>query len=296
MTIAKILTEGPLVTCMAEMALVPQGIEEMLRWVQSRRPECVPPDPERVTDGVVVDIPPIDLHGRRLLAKLLPHPLTEGTRLLSDNELLVEIAGRKCYDSWGEKAGRKTNAEYIAHTQSGDIPHASVEYHPKMTFFIAGVSRRVSHELIRHYVGADRTEEGSPSQESTRYVEHAGWYVAHPAIVNSLVELRYFGDAMDDNYADYRSYIARRFADYGGAPKGMDRKRIFESASAYLSHACETSFIWTTNPVALAKLFRERDHEAADLEFRRLARVWKKLCLERWPNVFCQPWMRGEEK
>jgi len=177
------------------------------------------------------------------------------------------------------------------------VPHASIMYHAKMTFFIAGVSRRVSHELIRHYVGADRDEEGSPSQESTRYVEHAGYFVAHPQILDSEEELAEFTKEMQRSYDGYLRYIARQteraIARTGEPPKGMDRKRIFESASPYLSHACETSFIWTTNPVALAKLFRERDHDAADLEMRRLARAWKSVCLARWPGLFPQPWMRG---
>ena len=172
----------------------------------------------------------------------------------------------------------------------------------KMSFFIGGVSRRVSHELIRNYVGADRDEEGSPSQESTRYTHHYGFYIAHPAILKPIgdsdgADLEYFRVAMQSNYDRYIEYIDRRVADFkekhkGEEPRGMDRKRIYESASPYLSHACETSWVWTSNPIALAKMFRERDNDGADLEFRRLAKVWKRLCVERWPNLFPQPWMR----
>jgi intein/homing endonuclease len=171
----------------------------------------------------------------------------------------------------------------------------SILYHAKMTFFVAGVSRRLSHELIRHYVGADRMEEGSPSQESTRYVEHSGQYIAHPRVVASAQELEEFQHTCDANYSDYRGYIDReviRFVDaYDAKPSGMSRKRIFESASSLLLQSCATSFVWTTNPIALAKLVRERQHEAADLEFQRLAKVWKKIAVEAWPNLFPQPWM-----
>ena len=267
----KILTAAPVVTCIAEMQLQPPGLRDMVEWVRSRAPECIPDE--------YVD-----------WASLFPHDGMEDERCVSDNELLVELAGRKCYNSFGLKAGKKTNREYIANTQAGDVPHASIMYHAKMSFFIAGVSRRVSHELIRHYVGADRTEEGSPSQESTRYVEHAGFYVAHPAIIDDQEELGFFATEMGRNYTAYRAFIDRRVAafegEHGETPKGMDRKRIFESASPYLSHACETSFIWTANPISLAKMFKERDHDAADLEFRRLMKVWKPVCLERWSNLF----------
>jgi|SRR6185295_3587191 len=274
----RILTEEPVVALIGQMALCPEGVNEMAEWVRSRRPECMPDDYDPADDG--------------RWRTLFPH---NHTASLSGNELLVELSGRKCYDSFGLKAGKKTNAEYIANTQAGDVPHASIMYHAKMSFFIAGVSRRVSHELIRHYVGADRTEEGSPSQESTRYVEHSGCYVAHPAILDNADELGEFHESMADNYRDYRRYINRRSdhfeAAHGKRPTGMDRKRIFESASPYLSHACETSFVWTTNPIALAKMFRERDHEAADLEYLRLARKWKRFCKATWPGLFPQPWM-----
>jgi len=277
--VIKILKEEPVVSVIAESALDTAGINEMAKWVHSRRPECMP-------DDYVPDDPDA-------WRTLFPRDVTAE----SSNELLVELAGRKCYDSFGLKAGRKSNAEYIANTQAGDVPHASIMYHAKMTFFIAGVSRRVAHELIRHYVGADRTEEGSPSQESTRYVEHSGCYIAHPAILDDPEELALFASAMGRNYTEYRDYIERRTTAYqrdhiGAKPIGMEKKRIFESASPYLSHACETSFVWTSNPIALAKMFRERDHEAADLEYLRLARKWKRLCAQRWPGLFPQPWMR----
>lgn len=285
---AKVVVDEPIVTPLAHMQLIEPGLHEMISWCQSRAPRCVPEE-YHLTQSPYVLFPH---EGYRVDA-----PEGAPGELLTGNELLVELAGRKCYNSFGHKAGRKSNREYIEHTQSGDVPHASIMYHAKMSFFIAGVSRRVSHELIRHYVGADRDEEGSPSQESTRYVENAGFYIAHPAIRDNPIELGLFRTDMTRNYVSYRDYIDRRVTVYarenGSEPTGMDRKRIFESASPLLSHAVETSFIWTTNPSALAKMFRERDHEAADLEYLRFARKWKQLCLETWPNLFPQPWMRS---
>jgi len=261
------------------MELMPEGIEQMLDWVRDRRPECLPENP--------------------MVKDLFPHDMKdEQGRDLTGNELLVELAGRKCYDSFGLKAGRKSNAAYIANTQDGDIPHASIMYHAKFSFFIGGVSRRVSHELIRHYVGADRDEEGSPSQESTRYVEHAGRYIAHPTVIDEQEELHNFMADMNHNYIRYRQYIDRRSAAHKAIhnedPKGMARKRIFESASSFLSHSCETSFIWTTNPIALAKMLRERHNLAADREYQRLAGIWKKVALQTWPNLWPQAWMKAE--
>lgn len=262
----------PTVAVLADMTLDYEGVGQMVEWVRTHRPDCIAPDYKDATD-------------------LFPHKAeSEGGRELSGNELLVELSGRKCYDSFGKKAGRKSNKEYIENTQSGNVKHASIMYHAKMTFFLAGISRRVSHELIRNYVGADRDEEGSPSQESTRFTHHYGWFIAPPRIIKDPSKMKKFEISMQWAYDDYQRFIAEEMQEYelqkGETPKGMDRKRIYEAASHLLHHSAETSFIWTTNPVALAKLFRERGDEAADLEFQRLVKVWKPLALSRWPNLF----------
>lgn len=285
-----ILTGEPTVSVVAEMKLDMPGVVEMAEWVRAHRPECLPDDFDAQ----------LDVYHKAI--RLFPHGGQKEGGSLTHNELLVELAGRTCYHSFGLKAGKKSNAEYIANTQAGDIVHASIMYHAKMSFFIGGVSRRVSHELIRNYVGADRDEEGSPSQESTRFTHHYGFYVAHPFILrddlcaNRRNEQELFRRAMQENYDSYISFVHRQVEKFkkttGAEPKGMDRKRIYESASPYLSHACETSWVWTSNPIALAKMFRERDNDGADLEFRRLAKKWKRICVERWPGLFPQSWMR----
>ncbi len=274
----------PTVAIIAQMEIVPEGIRALRNWLEIYRPDCLPPE----TDG--------DLLG------LLPHDGQEttgdihGFRKITDNEKLVELAGRKCYNSFGLKAGRKRNSEYIQNTQTGDIPHRSIMYHAKLTFLIAGVSRRVSHELIRNYVGADRDEEGSPSQESTRYTHHPGHFIVHPTIEQKGPnEINRFAKAMDEAYGKYLDYIKWHFdagkSLTGSEPKGIERKRIYESGSMFLPHSCETSWMWTTNPVAWAKLIQERENVAADMEIQRLAKRGRLLAVGHAPNLFPQPWM-----
>lgn len=263
----------PTVIPIAEQSLNSQGLREFLDWIAENRPECLP-------EG-----------GGDPIGLLLPHGGLEGTRALTDNEMLVELAGRSCYMSFGAKAGRPSNSAYTGRMLSpSPLPHASVFYHAKMTFFIAGISRRLSHELIRHYVGADRSEEGSPSQESTRYTLHTGHFAVPPKIAGDCWGIERFREAMQHAYDEYLDYVRvheEAWLDrHGEPPKGADRKRIYEAASGFLpSQAC-TSFIWTANPASLHKMFVERCHEAADSEFQRLARKWRDLCHERWPNLF----------
>lgn len=211
------------------------------------------------------------------------------TLLVRRDQKVVVCAN--CYHSYGAKAGRKSNREYIAHTQSGKVPHRSIMYHAKMTFFVAGISRRMTHELIRHYVGADRSEEGSPSMESTRYTEHTGCYVVPPRIIASGEgSINQFREDMATGYAAYLRYLSTEEEAYtkahGFKPKGMDRKRIYESATGMNSWQLATSMMWTANPVSLAHMFMEREDVSADAEFQRLSSVWRKVCQSQWPNLF----------
>lgn len=302
-----ILTGEPVVSCVAEMALNWEGIRDMGRWVKERRPECLPDgyDPDRVKeddgDGGthwVARTTENEGSDQCVLPEvaLFPHDMmrdstTHHTRdFLSDNELLVELAARTCYYSFGLKAGKKDNASYIANTQSGNVKHASIMYHAKMSFFIAGISHRMARDLIRNYVGADRDFEGSPSHESTRYTEHSGIYVAPPHILNDPYEMGFFQNDTQENHNSYTDYIERQVRLYkerhGAEPAGIERKRIYESASMRQAMSGATSLVWTTNPVALRKLFAERCAPEADVEFQRLANKWKRVCLERWPNLF----------
>lgn len=166
-----VITDEPIIEIIAEMKLDDAGVLAMAEWVKRYRPECVPEG----GFSSVLDLLPHD--GReqdpalRGQVDTFHNPI--GRRTVTDNELLCELAGRKCYDSFAEKGAKRTNGEYLASMWTGrGVPHRSTGYHAKMSFFFAHISRRVSHELIRNYVGADRDEEGSPSQESTRFTEH----------------------------------------------------------------------------------------------------------------------------
>jgi thymidylate synthase ThyX len=274
---ATIITDEPIIEVLAEMDLNTTGVMNMARWVERYRPECVP------QGGFLA---PLDL---------VPHDgydvgIDGKARPISANEMLAELAGRKCYDSFAEQAKPRKNGEYLRSMWEGRVPHRSTGYHAKMTFFFAHISRRVSHELIRNYVGSDRDEEGSPSQESTRFTHHPGVYVAHPYLLDKPEELAAFTAEASRNYDFYRLAVQRRInahvEKHGAEPKGLARKRIYESTAGELLMSCGTSFIWTTNPMAMSKFFHERDDEHADMEIARFARAWKKIALERWPNLF----------
>lgn len=282
---ATIIVDEPIIVPIAQMQLMPEGILAMAEWVKKYRPHCVP---EQGFNNVLDLLPHDGMDVDPMYEK--PEGGVDKMRRVTDNEILTELAGRKCYDSFADAGAKRTNSEYLRSMWQGRIPHRSTGYHAKMSFFIAHVSRRVSHELIRNYVGSDRDEEGSPSQESTRFTHHPGTFIAHPHYLDDADELQLFRERAQRNYDEYVTTVGRKVerfrAKNGAEPKGLDRKRIYESSAGDLLMSCGTSFIWTTNPMALTKFFHERDDEAADMEMCRFARTWKKLCFELWPNLF----------
>ena len=92
----------------------------------------------------------------------------------TDGERLAEFAGRLCYMSQHNPAGRST-AEYLQNILRQG--HGSVFEHSTYVVLIEGISRSCSHELVRHRAG------WGYSQLSQRYVDesHAA-FVMPPAI------------------------------------------------------------------------------------------------------------------
>src|SRR5918992_4999350 len=93
----------------------------------------------------------------------------------TDGERLAEFAGRLCYMSQHNPAGRST-AEYLRNILRQG--HGSVFEHSTYVMLIEGISRSCSHELVRHRAG------WGFSQLSQRYVDesHAA-FVMPPAIM-----------------------------------------------------------------------------------------------------------------
>lgn len=88
---------------------------------------------------------------------------------------IPELAGRICYMSFGEKQGRKDNASYLGHIL--EVGHGSVLEHTVFCLMFTGISRSLTHELIRHRAGFGY------SQLSQRYVDESeANFVVPPAL------------------------------------------------------------------------------------------------------------------
>lgn len=98
----------------------------------------------------------------------------------SDGEYLAETAGRVCYMSYSKPrpGGNKAYLDNIL-----DVGHGSVIEHVVFNFIITGISRSLSHELVRHRIGTGF------SQLSQRYVdESVAEYVVPDAMKEEVLD------------------------------------------------------------------------------------------------------------
>lgn len=213
-------------------------------------------------------------------------PLSRIYASAGDGEDLIELAGRHCYRAW--RRGR-SKEDYIPNlNQEG---HGSVLEHATITFAISGVSRTLTHELIRHRVGA------AVSQESQRYVDAkdvrwvvppllafiAGGDEKHPALVD-------FEAACNNSRFEYQvlqaNLMARLEARAGVKDRTLMRKRVNEAARSLLPGCAETRLVWTVNYRTIQHIAGMRGSPHADLEIRRLACTILKHAQDEAPNTF----------
>lgn len=193
---------------------------------------------------------------------------------------LVEFAGRACYQSWSKPNPRTaTNAAYLRHII--DVGHFSVLEHASVSFYITGVSRSCTHEVIRH-------RHFSYSQLSQRYVpEDDSQVVVPPGIEDDPELLNDFLDAADASRAAYIELLARleaKLADAGTAT--LRRKQARQAARAVLPNATETRIVVTGNYRAWRHFIAMRASEHADVEIRRLAIECLRQLIDVAPQVF----------
>jgi thymidylate synthase (FAD) len=193
-------------------------------------------------------------------AHLPVHWLGEST----DGERLSEFAGRLCYMSQKNPANRPTR-EYLENIKKQG--HGSVLEHANYSLLLEGVSRSLTHELVRHRAGF------AYSQLSQRYVDESeAHFVMPPAIVGDAKLEAAWKEQMD---AAQKSYVAlveslmERYAWVGD--KVHRRKMAREAARGVLPNSTETKIVVTGNARAWRTMLELRSSEGAELEIRRCA-------------------------
>lgn len=187
---------------------------------------------------------------------------------------LIYATCRQCYyDGWvgssypmdaSEKAKDALIKSVVA---SG---HHSVIEHVYFSFAIDGVSRALTHQLVRHRIA-------SYSQQSQRYVSNDGEfdinnYVIPPSIKKNDIALEEFINTL--RQIQYQYNQLKGF----GIPS--------EDVRFLLPNAVKTRIVVTMNCSSLLHFFGVRCCDAAQWEIRKLANAMLVICKEKLPVVF----------
>jgi thymidylate synthase (FAD) len=236
---------------------------------------------------IYVTKPKVYLLGRQELVKdeLARFLTDEGLEFTTDSsqaaEVLAEAAGRTCYMSFGK--GRKSNQEYIENILASK--HGSVIEHAVWNLLITGVSRALTHELVRHRVGFGY------SQLSQRYVDEGeARYVVPPLFQQD--------DALRAKWQQSVETVAQAYRDLAAAAAefvqlqhpdmaARDRRKwARQAARSILPNACETKIFVTGNSRAWRHFLELRGSPHADTEIRLLAVEVGRVLVKESPNIF----------
>ena len=206
-----------------------------------------------------------------------PAYIEDPTRL-PDSSQLCKTAGQLCYASFGPR--RTTNENAAAYferlTSAG---HGSVLEHASFSFLLYGISRSVTHELVRHrHLNFSQISQRYVSGSVLRFVERSE-YADDPEL-HRLFEER--ADQAADEYEAMAGRLLERqergVALLDAEYKTDARKKVQQTARSLLPNETEAPMVCTGNVRALRHVVEMRADEHAESEIRNLA-VRMFLCL-----------------
>lgn len=183
-----------------------------------------------------------------------------------DADRICAAAGRSCYSesSSADLVNEIGEPEKVLGKIVG-MGHHSVIEHAVFTFSVEGVSRALTHQLVRHRIA-------SFSQQSQRYVSLTEpTYVIPETIKNDPTALRVYEDLMLEIWDVYDELAVVIPA---------------EDARYVLPNACTTNITITMNARELLHFFSLRCCERAQWEIREMSERMLALCIEVSPVIF----------
>lgn len=208
-------------------------------------------------------------------------------------EKLVAAAAKLCYSKSGavgllDRLTEEQTENFL--NKLVELGHDSPLEHMSFTFAIEGVSRVLTHQLVRHRMA-------SYSQQSQRYVKLDQFeYVTPPAIADNPEALKVFNEIMAQDQKAYDTLVEILMAEHVESlmATGVDEKKAkqqgekmaIEDARYVFPNACETKMVMTMNARSLINFFEHRCCQRAQWEIRDLADAMLKEVRSVAPTVF----------
>ena len=182
-------------------------------------------------------------------------------------DAICAAAGKSCYSELSSQdLLNSENPEKVLGKIVG-MGHHSVIEHASFTFSVEGVSRSLTHQLVRHRVA-------SFSQQSQRYVSlNKPTFVTPPKIAEDEECLKVYNETMETIWKAYNKLAET-------VPP--------EDARYVLPNGCTTNITITMNARELLHSFRLRCCNRAQWEIREMADEMLRLCKEVSPTIFAK--------
>lgn len=197
----------------------------------------------------------------------------------TDGERLAEFAGRLCYMSQKNPASRSTR-DYLENIKKQG--HGSVLEHATYSLLIEGVSRSLTHELVRHRAGF------AYSQLSQRYVDESeASFVVPPAILGDDALVAAWKTQVESAQATYIALVEKLMDRYKWVDDKIHRRKMSrEAARGVLPNSTETKIVVTGNVRAWRTMLELRSSEGAEFEIRRMALMVLRVLQQEAPAFF----------
>lgn len=198
-------------------------------------------------------------------------------------EELVEAAGRVCYMSFGTAQSLRSNADYIQNLIA--MGHESVLEHVNWSFVISGITRSLSHQLVRHRVGF------AFSQLSQQYHDESDAEFVMPSEIEDHPQAAAaWTEAVNTTKEAYAKILrvleeSRQISDCAGNQREI-RRAIRSAARSVLPGCAETTVFTTANARALRHFFAVRGGIPGDREVRELAVELFNAVTKEAPSLF----------
>ena len=203
---------------------------------------------------------------------------------MSPEEALAKIAGQICYLSVGPKRTPNAKAQqYLDHIL--ESRHGSVLRHSSVTLLIWGVSRSLTHELVRHSagVGVSQVSQRYVGPDRLRFVERPEFRADDN--LHTLFERRI--DRVQREYEEMIGTLRGMWGADEGLPRGTaGKKAVQQCARAVLTNEVEAPLVFTANVEAWRYILEQRGNIGAETEIRGLSQLILKCFKEIMPMLF----------
>src|SRR5439155_20332041 len=197
----------------------------------------------------------------------------------TDGERLAEFAGRCCYMSQENPAKRNTR-DYLENIKKQG--HGSVLEHANYSLLLEGVSRSLTHELVRHRAGF------AYSQLSQRYVDESrAAFVVPPAVAGDPDLEAAWSEQIASAQRAYVLLVEQLMDRYRWVGDKIHRRKMAPGAArGVLPNSTETKIVVTGNARAWRTMLELRSSEGAEMEIRRCAVAILRLLQREAPGFF----------